>query len=174
MAKYLHNNCQTGLNKGGVTQSQRWAKRHFKIQIKVKKSAFGIFLYFLSSQVDVYKGHCCRCEVSAMMVSEWVGVLEVGLVGCHHLIIIDLIPPHHCHPENNTSLHCRFNFTKLSGTIRDKSQTHGVTDWWNDNGGLLCRFCSSLWDAHLTNIFSRKHFIQIRHHHCMALAPVSQ
>ena len=133
-----------------------------------------------------YKGDCCRCEVSAMMVSEWVGVLEVGLVGCHHLIIIDLIHPQHCHPENNTSLHCPFNFTKLSGTIRDKLQRHGVTDWWNDNGGqgkrVLWRFCSSLWNAHLTlhwlvrcrTVVSRKHFLQIHHHHCMVLQQVIQ
>ena len=52
----------------------------------------------------MYKGDSCRFEVSAMMVSEWVGVSEVGLVACDHLIIIDLIRPQHCQPENSTYL----------------------------------------------------------------------
>ena len=131
IVKYLHNNCQTGLNKGLRLEAKDEQRATWKFKSKFRDR----FFYFLSSQGDIKETLVDRVEVSAMMVSEWVDVLEVGLVGCHHLIIIDLIHPQHCHPENNTSLHCPFNFTKLSGTIRDKSQRHGVNDWWNDNGG---------------------------------------
>ena len=46
MAKYLHNNCQTGLNKGGFR-----VKDEQKATQKDNKSK--IFLHFLSSQVDI-------------------------------------------------------------------------------------------------------------------------